>query len=344
MKAKSSASSPAVSRSIKTGKVLGRLIPLLLIFGALTAPWIVKNLPGDRNRGNGTQGVGVDWRQSSEKVRKSLDQVKSEAAEAEDLLWRVFTQKLEAAKRANRKETNAGVESTVNTLVQAGEIGWLIADYAQDNVLGGDRAKRRIEACSGPFNHSLKNSSVRVDGLIDGLQQDLAALNNRYAIAVGEVIEQEQATMPRSNFEHLMRARENVTFDTALEVGGASAAVTLELITIRTTKEAIVEVYHFLARKLAPQIAKGAVGVGAAAVDGPLPIGDILTVGLAAWTVYDVASLPGAIREDVRKEFGNAADEHLRLLDQQVDAAVAELAKRSRGSREKMHEELLTGL
>ncbi len=324
--------------------MLGKFIPLLLIFAALTAPWIGKKLTSARNDGRGSGASGVDWQQSSAQVRKSLEQTKSEAAQAEKQLWSEFAKQMEAAKKQNQRDTDAGVDATVNTLVQTGEIGWLIADYAQDKVLGGDRAPRRIEACSGSFTQSLKNSSVRVSGLIDGLQQDLTAVNNRYAIAVGEVIEQKGANLPRSNFEHLMRVRKNVPFDVALEAGGAGAAVTFELITISTTKKAIVEVCGFLAQKLAPQIAKAAVGTGAAAVDGPLPFGDILTVVMAAWTIYDVASLPGAIREDVRKEFEHAASEHHRLLDEQAGDAVAELAKRSRSSREKMHEQLLAGL
>jgi hypothetical protein len=316
----------------------------LLIFGALAAPWIAKNLTGSRSDGNESGGSGVDWRQSSAQVRKSLEQAKSEAGQAEKRLWTEFARQMEEAKKQNQRDTDAGVDAAVNTLVQTGEIGWLIADYAQDKVLGGDRATRRIEAGSGSFTHSLRNSSIRVSGLIDGLQQDLTAVNNRYAIAVGEVIEQKGANLPRSNFEHLMRVRENVPFKVALETGGAGAAVTFEIITIRTTKKAVVEVCRFLAQKLAPQITKAAVGVGAAAVDGPLPIGDVLTVGLAAWTIYDVASLPGAIREDVRKEFKHAASEHHRLLDDQAGDAVAELAKRSIQSREEMHKKLMAEL
>jgi len=227
MKNTSPVSSTRVTSCNKPGKALGKFILFLLILGALTAPWIGKILTRDRNDGRESRASGVDWRQSSAQVRKSLEQAKSEAAKAEKQLWSDFAKQMEAAMKQNKRETDAGVNAAVDTLVQTGEIGWLIADYAQDKVLGGDRAMRRIGACSGTFTQSLKNSSVRVHGLIDGLQQDLTGVNNRYAIAVGEVIEQKGASLPRSNFEHLMRMQKNVPFDVSLEVGGASAAVTL---------------------------------------------------------------------------------------------------------------------
>jgi hypothetical protein len=228
--------------------------------------------------------------------------------------------------------------------VQADQIGWLVADYAQDKVLGGDRAKSRVDECSSAFTKSLKDSAVRTTGLVDGLQQELAAVNNRYAMTVGEIIDQQGPSLPTANFEHLAKLRQQVPFRVSIQVGTAAVATTFEIATARATKEAVVKVTQWLARKLAPQIAKASVGVGAAVVDGPLPIGDILTVCLAAWTVYDVATMPGQIRDEVLEQFRNVESEHSQMLDTQVKSSVEELSKKSNKARETLHNELLAAL
>ncbi|MCP5538378.1 MAG: hypothetical protein H7A51_19360 [Akkermansiaceae bacterium] len=328
----------------KPRKAWIKFIPLLLVFGALVTPLIVGLLDPDRGSRNRKDVNGVNWNESSEKVIQSLEKAKSDAELAEKKIWEEFAVEIADAQKTNREDTHAGVNTAVSNLVKTSEIGWLITDYAQDKVRSGDRAKKRIEARSKNFTKSLKASSVRVDGLLNALQHDLTAVNNRYAIAVGHIIEQNKATLPKSNFDHLAQVYEKVPFDVTLEVGVAGTATGIELVTVRGTRESVKVVYKYLRSKLAPQIAKAATGAGTALADGPLPFGDIITVGLAIWTIYDVATLPRAIRGGVHKEFKQAADEHLRILDSRVDTTVQKLAKQSLQSRENAHSELLTAL
>jgi hypothetical protein len=286
----------------------------------------------------------VDWNQRLSQIQADLRKANSGAAQEEAQVWQDFGKRLDEVQKQNRKETSNGVDSAVSSLVQADQIGWLVADYAQDKVLGGDRAKSRVDECSSAFTKSLKDSAVRTTGLVDGLQQELAAVNNRYAMTVGEIIDQQGPSLPTANFEHLAKLRQQVPFRVSIQVGTAAVATTFEIATARATKEAVVKVTQWLARKLAPQIAKASVGVGAAVVDGPLPIGDILTVCLAAWTVYDVATMPGQIRDEVLEQFRNVESEHSQMLDTQVKSSVEELSKKSNKARETLHNELLAAL
>ena len=317
-----------------------RILPLALVAAVLLSPWLTKHLPSVTKTSTASGGWVVDWNQRLSQIQADLKKANSGAAQEEAKVWQDFGKRLEEVQKQNHKETSNGVDSAVSTLVQADQIGWLVADYAQDKVLGGDRAKSRVDNCSSPFTRSLKDSAVRTSGLVDGLQQELAAVNNRYAMAVGEIIDQQGPSLPKANFGHLEKLRQQVPFNASIQIGSAAAAVTIEVATARATKEAVVKVTQWLARKLAPQIAKAAVGVGVAEI----PFVDILTVGLAAWTVYDVATMPGQIRDDVRSEFRNAESEHHQMLDAQVKSAVEQLSKESGKARETLHNELLASL
>lgn len=319
-----------------------RMLPLVLIAAVLLSPWLTKHLPSGTKTAPG--GWVVDWNQRPSQIQADLMKANSGAAQEVAIVWQDFGRRLEGIQKQNHKETSNGVDSAVNSLVQADQIGWLIAEYAQDQVLGGDRAQARVDNCSSEFTRALKNSSARTCGLVAGLQQELAAVNNRYARAVGEIIDQQGPSLPRARFAHLAELRQQVPFRVTIQVDTAAVATTFEVATARTTKAAVVKVTQWLALKLAPQIAKAGVGASAAVVDGPLPFGDIVTVGLAAWTVYDVATLPGQIRSEVMEQFQNVESAHHKMLDTQVKASMEELSKKSGKAREMLHNELLASL
>ena len=75
-----------------------------------------------------------------------------------------------------------------------------------------------------------------------------------------------------------------------------------------------------------------------------LPITARLVTWLAAWTIYDVATLPGQIRGDVRSEFRNAESEHHQMLDAHLISSVDQLSRQSSKARETLHNELLASL
>jgi hypothetical protein len=319
-------------------------LPLAIILLALLAPMITGLFIDHKEVQIPQAGSHLDWSADVQKIRAELAQLNDEAANAEKKLWDSVGGRMDAVQARNRSDASKGVEAAVNSLAQADQIGWLIADFAQDKVFGGDRAARRVEDCSGTFIHALKNSEVRTRSLMDSLQQELSSVNNSYAIKVGQVIEMHGSQMPRANFEQLVALQRVVPMMVSAQVGGAAVAVTFEALMIASTKESVRKVAEYLAAKLAPQIGKAASGVGAAAVDGPLPFGDIITVGLAIWTVWDVVSLPDAIRSDMRHQFKQASKSHLDALDAQSAECIKNLSQQSRAARANLNRQVLAGL
>lgn len=320
-----------------------KYVPLSVVFLALVTPLVFDKVTASKPPTVPTPN-GVDWSGASETVRKELKGAAGDAAKAESKVQQDYEHQLESVRETNRKEIASGVESAVGHLVQVGEIGWLISDFAQDKVLGGTRATDRIKGASKDYTVSFENSAIRMAGLVDRTYQELESVNNRYAISVGEIVTRGSSSLPHGRSERLEELRKSIPRKIVIDVGATTVALAFEAIYVQATKKSLQGVVGWLATKLEPQIAKAAVGVGAAVVDGPLPIGDIVTVGLAIWTAYDVVSLPGEIRGNVQEAFQSEGDQHLSNLEKQANAAVKKFAESSQKSRASIHEHLVIHL
>ena len=241
--------SSAAEHPVKARSKLWRTLPLVLIASVLLSPWLTKYLPSATKSNTASCGRVVDWSQGLSQIQDDLRKANSRAAQEESKVWQDFGKRVEGVQKQNHKETSNGVDSAVSSLVRADQIGWLVADYAQDKVLGGDRAKSRVDNCSSAFTKSLKDSAVRTSGLVDCLQQELAAVNNRYAITVGEIIDQQGPSLPKANFAHLAELRKQVPFRVSFQVGTGAVAATFEIATARGTKAAVVKLTQWLLSK-----------------------------------------------------------------------------------------------
>lgn len=74
----------------------------------------------------------------------------------------------------------------------------------------------------------------------------------------------------------------------------------------------------FAARFLTKPAKKAAASGIAVAVDGPLPVGDILGAGFAIWTAYDVATLSSGFRKKMIESYQEGLDEQLAELETTV--------------------------
>ena len=90
----------------------------------------------------------------------------------------------------------------------------------------------------------------------------------------------------------------------------AAISVAIEAACIRFT---VATVARILGKAAARMAGSAAAGVGAAAVDGPLPIGDIiggiLVIGSAAWTAYDVWQATETLPAEMKKTLRSVADD-----------------------------------
>jgi len=283
----------------------------------------------------------VDWAASKEEIRSQLKNCLATASLEESAVWQQFVNDWTALCEQNEESLDAGVDDAVNTLCQPEQIGWLVADFAQDKIWGGEQARSRIEQCSRKFLDATERSSVLVRERLVRLQTDLEAVNNRYAADVGDVLDDAEFQLPAPDYRELAATYQTLTTKISFEVIGSGVAVGFEAIMIKGTVESLVKL---LAKVLGPQIAKAAAGLGFAVADGPLPIGDIVTIGLAAWTVWDVATLPSEIRGDVRESFESARNAQLRQLGGQALSAVKQLRAASSPARRHLFDELVANL
>ncbi|MCX6977443.1 MAG: hypothetical protein NTX04_05760 [Verrucomicrobia bacterium] len=296
---------------------------------ALLAPVITDLYSKWQKKPEPATNTQVDWTQGVQKIRAELAHLNTDAANEEKLVWDSFTHRQAVIVTQYRTETATGIDAAVHSLVQVNQIGWLINDFAQDKAFGGGRAANRVAHCSSQFSQAMKNSAVRTQESVTRLEQGLAAVNHRFATKAGEVIHNEGPKLPRSNFEQIVALEQKIPLTVSVHVAGVTVAGTFEALTAATTASAVCRVVAYLAAKLAPQIAKVALGSSLAAV----PLVDMITVGLAAWTVWDVVFLPSNIREEVRHQFVEAAKAQLSALNSDLDLRTKKLFTQSRAFR-----------
>jgi|GEM_PF-1895789 len=279
-----------------------------------------------------------------EEMKQELAALQDKAAKEEKLVWDKFARQLQQMKAQNHAECMAAVNPALDELVTVKQVGLLVADFAKDQVLGGNNASDRVAWHTAGLTERMKHASVRAASQLDQLVAELDAVNNRHAIKAGAVIDQHKADLTSHQLSQLAAINHGVAGKIAWQTGSAGGALAFEAMTTGATKQAVINLLVYLSRKLGPQIAKAVTGVTAAAIDGPLPFGDILTVGLALWTVWDVVSLPSDIRADVRNHFEAAVNQHLTALNEQMEKSVQEIAKRQRSVREQVSAQVLASL
>lgn len=334
------APSTTVSSTPSARKYLWGVV-LTFIALALSASYLLDDWLDSKTATPAAGKPAVDLRQTIDAIKAGLQKIDDETSAAELRLWEAFGTDMEKAREQGRTACRSGVNKAVSQLVQTDQIGWLIADFAQDKVLGGSRATSRVQQSSTALVTAMQSTTTRSADLVSALEQRINALHNEHAARMGGVIQSYEGRLPAGNIKAMAGTFERVPLRVSVHTGGVSFGAALEVWYVKSTQESLRKVMAFLARRLSPQIARAATGVGAVVVDGPLPVGDILAVGLAAWTAYEVFHLPDAIRETVRGEYQAAADAHLSILDAEVKSALEKLMQQAREQRQQLRAELL---
>jgi len=283
-------------------------------------------------------GEVIDLTASSEAIQRALAALSTKANADQAKIWEKFKKDLKAVQLKNRQEALLAMNKTSEELLKVSSIRLLLSDFVQDKSDGGNRAQGHMEVYMKPFVKSLQEANIRVNDLLNRLEFDLEALNNQYAMQVGEIIEEQKSVLPKSKFEKLALASEVVPQKLANQVGSASVAVVVEGVFIRSTAVATKSVYVLLTEKMAPLVGKCVISGTLPAMDGPLPILDIIAVATAAWTVYDVVNLSGDIRDDVRTELHTVRQSYLDELEKSAKKVSEEKITKAIESRKSLRE------
>ncbi len=184
--------------------------------------------------------------------------------------------------------------------------GKMVKDITLDQAKGGDRFERRLESLlETPFVRPLARAREGIFADCDTCAARLAAEARAYREEIGRA----QAELPRplqirannKGFQALVERDKATMREFASKARETAVGVALEAAFARSTYAAVRKLVTILGGKA---VGKGAITVALPFVDGPIPVGDILAVGGAAWTAWDVHKLarvlPDAIENQLR--------------------------------------------
>lgn len=208
-----------------------------------------------------------------------------------------------------------------------GEMSGVVKDGAMDKAFGGDRLQDRFNAAlDKPFIQPCARAGESLiadyETFAAEMDAESAAFREELAEAQGELPEAIRAEFPAETLQASMEQTYGALHWMPIKAGLVAAETAIEAATIRSTVAA--------ARRLAlgygaKAIGKGAAAAAAPAADGPLPIFDIIAVGLAAWTVYDIYDLMDVLPREIEKNLVATTDS----LQAQTIEAVSDAARQT---------------
>lgn len=204
----------------------------------------------------------------------------------------------------------------------------VVKDGALDKVRGGDRLERRLAgAVEKPFIVPCVRAgeSLAADGeaFIRGLEKEYAAFCAELDAAGRkwpEAVPAEfSADALRTGLDRAGKVLSAMPFKATLTAG----ETILEAVTFRATLAAL--------RRLVLKVSGKAIGkatatVVAPACDGPFPVGDILAVGFAAWTVADIYELTQVLPREIGKALERSVEETQKDTIRSVEKAARKAA------------------
>lgn len=316
------------------------------IFSALLAPVALQ--VRDRyskpaaSTSDSIEGTGsrVDWSAGLSEIKAEIERHTHDASLEEARIWEQFAVDWQECqtKAIHQIERELGV--AVSHVVKTGEIAGLILDFARDKVSGGDRAWTRLQRHSGGFIRAMKNLSAQEQNAAVAAAEALNATNHRYATLLGGVVETRRHEVPQTTLAALDRVSRQLPLQCTIEVSATTVAAALEMAFIQSTTASLRNLLAWLSDLLAPQIAKAV--TGAALVE--LPGVDLISVGLAVWTVADVVRLPGKIRNEVEERYRQCMNDHVKTVEADLAAKVGQISKCSIAARESLRSQLLASL
>lgn len=104
---------------------------------------------------------------------------------------------------------------------------------------------------------------------------------------------------------------------------GVAACAGIEAVCIRSTVKSIVSL---CSRLFAKAVARTATSAIAPAADGPLPVGDIIAVGLTAWTIVDIYAICKRMPKELATHLENGVNEiEIKSVESVTNAAESTL-------------------
>lgn len=230
-----------------------------------------------------------------------------------------YRSKIHATIERKFKQAERGTVKFSENLGSYTYLAKLSYHFASDIVSGDNSAEMEIHnKISELISSHINEASQEVEALRLSCYQELAENHTMLKLE----IENLSKPLPSSNFIK-MRMKDLEDTMAKIEIETMKQAQSLSIMLIIEGSFAN-KTYHALKALLKPVITKIGVGAGAVAADGPLPLGDIITLGCAAWTLYDLYDIkfiaPEKTKENLISELNLQKNNLLSKIDKNLDA------------------------
>ena len=208
----------------------------------------------------------------------------------------------------------------------------IVTDGACDKAFGGDRLQNRFNAAlDKPFMIPCARASQSLiadyETFAARMAAEDAAFREELAAAHGDLPEEVRVEFPIETLRANMAQTYGALRGMPLKAGLVAAETAIEAARIKTT---VAAVRNLALRFGGKAIAKGAASAVAPAADGPFPFGDVIAVGGALWTAYDIYVLVDILPTEIEKSLKGTVE----TLQSQTLEAVSNAVRQTRAAHE----------
>ena len=245
--------------------------------------------------------------------QKTGERLKSEYNGEVDRLYREFLLEVDSSVCNGFGHTRASIPNIVEKFGSVSHCASLVKAMVSDRLFGGDRVDVIMQQDLTPFYSKLYTARDNVSECVHRLAANLADANKAFALKLGKELETAEAIGDDEYKRRLQQWAEDVDkrivdLTSGQLVAGISVAV--EAVCVRETVATVAKLLGGIAVRQAGTMAASA---GAATVDGPLPIGDIIggvaTIGCTLWSGWDVYQAAKVLPEKLAETLRSATDD-----------------------------------
>lgn len=224
---------------------------------------------------------------------KAVEGLRKEYEEEVCRIHREFLAKVDATAVAEFGRVRAGIPGVVEKFGTMSRCAELVKTVAIDKWKGGSRTEASVNKdLEVSYYAKLYSARDNVAGCLQDLTSNLESARRAFAVQLKDELALGELPGDGGYRAMLVECGERIEKskrDLAVGQIAAGVSVAFEAVCIRQT---VAVVSSLLGKAAARQVGTMAAGAGAAAIDGPLPIGDIVggiaVLGCTAWTGWDV--------------------------------------------------------
>lgn len=250
---------------------------------------------------------------STKCVNRSSERLRAEYKGDLDRVYQVFLTEVDSVADRGFGRTRANITDIVERFDSMSHCASLVKAMVSDRLFGGNRVDGIMQQDLAPFYDKLYAARDDVSACIRRLTENLVTANRAFAHKLGKELESAEANGDEAYKALLEQWAENVEKRIGDLTSGqivAGIAVAVEAVCIRETVATVAKLLGGIAARQAGTMAASA---GAAAVDGPLPVGDIIggvaTVGCTLWSGWDVYQASKVLPAKLAETLRSATDE-----------------------------------